>query len=84
MAKRILTTVVKVTLTLIAGYFAVMAILIAISPELIPNQKEDDDFDDFYDDPKHRKELEEFEDLYDEYENERYFGCECADEVTMN
>lgn len=80
MVKRIITTVVKVTLTLIAGYMAVMAILIAISPELIPNQKEDEELDDFYDDPKHRQELEE---LYNEYENERDFGCECADGVTM-
>lgn len=81
MVKRILKKALKVVTTMTVGYVVIVAILTAISPKLVKREEEDEDFDDFYDDPKHCQDLKEFGDLYNEYENERNFGCECSDYI---
>lgn len=73
MIKRIL----KVLSALVIGYVVIVSILVAISPKLVKNYKEDEDFEDsgdscdYYDDPQRRQETQDFGDLYYEYECER-------------
>lgn len=68
--KKVLKVALKTVATITLAYVAIIAIATALFPKLVPNEEEDDDYDDIYDNPEFRQDIEKFGREYDEYDEE--------------